>query len=203
MINMTFHNTIFKSAWLSKPLLTVLLMLPLATLQAQGWQGNLGGMIGHISLNDQDWGQQDEHGAIGLLADFRKASWPVSLAFDLIGSGDEVDASGTHNEAYNAALHLGVRKLFEDSDSMFKPYVGGGVALINTEMRTKNTQTGLSRIEEDSATGLWVGAGSYLKFGDNIQVGFDLRYSEATVALFGRKRETGGLQSAVTLGYQW
>jgi len=172
-------------------------------LADEGWSGNIGVMIGQVQLKDKDWGDQDEHGAIGLISDFGSSSVPFRLAIDLIGSGDEDDMSGRKDEVYSAAAHIGIRKVFDDSVFAFKPYVGAGVALINAEMRSKDKQTGLSRVEDDSATGFWVGIGSYVELSDHFQVGLDLRYSEADVTLFDSERQAGGLQTSVTGGYHW
>lgn len=183
--------------------LTLVLTLSHGSVLAEGWSGNIGGMIGQVQLEDNDWGNQDDQGAIGLIADFRPASAPFSLAVDLIGSGDEDDLSDRKNEIYSAAAHIGIRKVFDDSVSAFKPYVGAGIALINAEMRSKDKQTGLSRVEDDSATGYWVGIGSYMELSDHFQVGLDLRYSEADVTLFDSERQAGGLQTSVSVGYHW
>jgi len=183
--------------------LALVLTLSHGSVLAEEWRGNIGGMIGQVQLEDKDRGDQDDLGAIGLISDFRPASAPFSLAVDLIGSGDEDDSADRKDEIYSAAAHIGVRKVFDDLASVLKPYVGAGVALINAEMRSKDKQTGLSRTEDDSAAGYWIGVGSYVEISDHIQVGLDLRYSEADVTLFDRKRQAGGMQTAVTLGYHW
>jgi opacity protein-like surface antigen len=138
-----------------------------------------------------------------MIADFKTDSAPVSIAIDLIGSGDEDKSGNSNKEAYSAALHLGVRKVFDDGNATFKPYLGGGLALINVEMRDKNRATSTSRIEDDSATGFWVGVGSYIEINEHFQVGVDLRYSEADVTLFDVERQAGGLHTAIVAGYHW
>jgi len=183
--------------------LMLVLMLSHGSALAEEIDGNVGGMIGQVQLEEKDWGDQDNHGAIGLISDFHIASAPFSLAVDLIGSGDEDDLADRKNEVYSAAAHIGVRQVFDDAVSVFKPYVGAGIALINVEMRTKDKQTGLSRVEDDSGTGFWVGAGSYVEITDHFQVGLDLRYSDAEVRVFDSKRQAGGLQTSASAGYYW
>lgn len=192
-----------RSKYMAPAALAMVLTLSHGAVLAEVWSGNVGGMIGQVQLDDQDWGAQDDQGAIGLISDFGPASAPFSLAVDLIGSGDEDDLSDRKNEVYVAAAHIGVRKVFDDSASVFKPYVGAGIALINAEMRSKDKQSGLSRTEDDSATGYWVGVGSYLELSDHFQVGLDVRYSEADVTLFDKERQAGGMQTSISAGYHW
>ncbi len=191
------------SKYIAPAALALVLTLPSGSVLAEEFGGNIGGMIGQVQLDDKDWGDQEVHGAIGLISDFRIASAPFSLAVDLIGSGDEDNLVDRKNEVYSAAAHIGVRKVFDDSESVVKPYLGAGIALVNVEMRTRDKQTDLSRVEDDSATGFWIGAGSYVELTDHFQVGLDLRYSEVEVKLFDSKRKAGGFQTTVSAGYYW
>lgn len=81
--------------------------------------------------------------------------------------------------------------------------MGGGLALVSIEMRDKDRNSSLSRIEDDSAIGGWVGVGSYVEISEHFQIGFDVRYSEAEVNLFDKDRKIGGVQSALMAGYHW
>lgn len=203
--NNNFNDTVKKhvSTALSLTAVTIALLLPFNSAQAEGWTGNTSGMIGKIKRDDSDWDNHKEQDAIALLADFKKISWPVSLAVDVIGSGDEDKSLNRKQESFTAAVHLGVRKVFEIEGSAFKPYIGGGVALINTEMNDINTATHVTKSEDDSATGTWVNVGTYVEIGEQMQLGFDVRYSDADVTVFDKDRQAGGLQTAVTLGYHW
>lgn len=184
-------------------LMALTLASPLELALAEEWHGNIGGMIGQTQLKDSDWGSQSRQDAVGLIADFGAPSWPFSLSVDFMGHGDEGNTSTHKNEAYAAEAHIGLRKIFDGGNAAFKPYIGAGIALINAEMRSEDKSTGLSRIEEESSTGLWAGVGSYVELGEHFQVGADLRYSEAHVTLFDQERQAGGLLSTVTAGYYW
>lgn len=172
-------------------------------LIAADWQGNVGGFLGRQSLDNSDWANHDKMKSIGMIADFKTPSAPLSFAIDLIGSGDEDKFGALEQNAYSAQIHLGVRKVFEINDSAFKPYIGGGLALIHSELEQKDLVTSSSRKQDDSANGGWFGVGTYVELSEHFQLGLDLRYSEADVTLFGKTRQAGGTQTAFTAGYHW
>lgn len=91
--------------------LSLVLLMSTSAAQSQEWRGNVSGFLGSVSLEGKDWDSHDEMGAVGLITDFQASSAPISIAIDLIGSGDEDKSSGSIKEAYSAALHLGVRKI--------------------------------------------------------------------------------------------
>lgn len=178
-------------------------LMPFQATLAEDFQGHISGMIGKSDLKTSDWGQHDLQGVTGILIDFKKPSWPVSVAIDLVGSGDEDDGTSHKKETYSAAIQLGVRKIIIVENSVFKPYLGAGVTFINSEMRETNNSTQLTKIEEDSAVGAWVGVGTYVELSEHFHMGADLRYSEADVTLFNAKRKAGGVQTVVSMGYHW
>lgn len=167
------------------------------------WSVNLSGFLGRIDLDEADWGNRDIHGSIGLISDWKKQDWPVSIALDLIGSGREDKSSATREESTAATMHIGVRKVFGSPDQDFRPYIGGGLMLVESYWLSKELATGIKTREEDSGTGTWVGIGAYKNISTSWQMGFDLRYSQADVELLGERRKAGGLQTAFSLGYQW
>jgi opacity protein-like surface antigen len=203
MQDLNLDNSTRKHHKIAVYALAAMLMTATNAALSQDWHGNIGGFIGSVTLDNKDWDNHDEMGSIGMIADFKTESSPVSIAIDLIGSGDEEKSGTSIKEAYSAALHLGVRKVFDKGNTTFKPYLGGGLALVNVEMRNKNRATSTSRIDDDSATGFWVGVGSYIEISDHFQAGLDLRYSEADVKLFDVERQAGGLQTAIVAGYHW
>ena len=56
--------------------------------QSNGWTGNVSGYLGHKSVDNDDWPNLDSQVSVGVISDFRKQSWPVSIAVDLIFSAD-------------------------------------------------------------------------------------------------------------------
>lgn len=190
-----------KTSNLKKAAIATLLVLAMPAAQAGDWTGNVGGSIGSKQLDDQDWGALDGHGLIGFMLDVKKKSWPVSLTYDLIVSGEVKENGSLKDEAYTVENHFGVRKTFEFEDSNIRPYVDGGLALVSAGMRNKTATSTVK--DDDKAVGEWVGTGLFVGITDSFDLGFDARYSEAEVMLFNRDVEAGGMHYAVTASYHW
>ena len=200
MKNLTTVSTITSAA-----LSTLLLMaVPAAhadDTQADGWTGNVSGYVGHKSVDSDDWPNLDSQASVGVISDFGKRSWPVSIAADLIFAGT-VNESGVNKDTGGTAeMHLGARKIFTLENSSFRPYVGGGVALVTAVLENENA--GVKVDDDDSTVGAWVGAGTYYAVTPSFNIGLDVRYSKAEVTLFDKEREAGGLNAGITAGYHW
>ena len=169
---------------------------------SDNFTGNISGYIGQKSLDDDDWGDIDRQGSLGLMFDFKKQSWPVSIALDVIVSGNEHEKDGIKTEGGSLELDLGVRKIFELSNSSIRPYIGGGLALIGAG--AKNTVGGsIISDEDDTGTGAWIGGGMYYAATKSLNIGLDLRYSQAEVTLLDEDVEAGGFHTGITMGYHW
>jgi opacity protein-like surface antigen len=198
-------NLITVSTMTSTAVSTLLFMaMPAAhadDTQANSWTGNVSGYVGHKSVDDKDWPNLDSQASVGVISDFRKQSWPVSIAADLIFSAD-VDKNGVEeNTGGTVETHLGARKIFTLQNSSFRPYVGGGVALVTALLENENA--GVTIDDDDHAVGAWVGAGTYYAVTPSFNLGLDVRYSKAEVTLFDKEREAGGLNAGITAGYHW
>jgi outer membrane protein W len=106
----------------------------------------------------------------------------------------------TKDEAYNLENHFGIRKTFELEDSKMRPYIGGGITFLTTEIKNKSATTS---VKDDDGTGVWIGAGWYTGVTENFDIGFDVRYSETDVTLFDQDLEAGGMHYAATASYHW
>ncbi|MEE9319593.1 MAG: outer membrane beta-barrel protein [Granulosicoccus sp.] len=190
-----------KSTKLQKTILSAVLILALPAAQAGEWTGNFSGYLGQKSLNDNDWPQHDKQSSVGLLFDMKPANWPVSIAFDAFGTGDEDKSGLVKQEAYTAEGHLGIRKIFDLSGSLIRPYIGGGVAFVYAE--EKDNSSGATRSDDDTGAGAWVGGGLYANLTTHFNLGLDVRYSGAETTVFGNDREAGGLNAGVSAGYHW
>ena len=178
----------------------LVLILPTAAF-AGNWSGNVSGYLGQKSLEEDDWSALDQQVSLGVLFDIKQTHWPVSLALDLIGSGD-VDKQGSlKDEGTTIENHLGVRKIFTLPNSSIEPYIGGGVSFVQAEIKNKNGSTTIS--DDDSDVGYWVGGGAYIPLNPHFNLGLDVRYSDAEVTLFNQEREAGGLHAGITAGYHW
>ena len=150
--------------------------------QPDAWTGNVNAYLGHKNVGDKDWPNLDSQGSIGVIPDFKKESCPVSIAADLIVSGTENNSGINKTTGACAEIHLGVRKIFTFQSSSFKPYTGGGVALISAVLEKKTA--GVNVDDDDSPLSAWVGVDGYYAVAKNISLGLDVRYSNAAVTLF-------------------
>ena len=190
-----------KNSILIRTATSTLLLLSLSVAHADEWTGNVSGFLGHKSVDDKDWSGLDSQGAIGVISDFRKQSWPVSIAIDAFISGTEDKSDGQKKLAGTFETHLGVRKIFTMENSTFRPYVGGGVALVGASVENKSN--GVTVDDDDTVYGYWAGVGTYIKITPSFNIGVDVRYSKAEVTLFDTDRDTDGLQAGITAGYHW
>jgi opacity protein-like surface antigen len=149
--------------------------------------------------------------------------WPVMLAVDLLSSSD--DSTRTVVTAYElqyrtdvdrTELDVGVRKLFL-AERRLEPYVGGGLAWMRLDVRqvamgslgpmTEFTDTILD--DDDSSFGFWLNAGLLYRIGSHLNIGVDVRYSDAEVELrpvdstSDLRLDSGGTSYGLLLGYHW
>ena len=162
--------------------------------------GNVNFFIGQKTLEEEEWAPVDEQGEFGVLVDFKQPDWPVSMAIDFLVSADEKTDFGFIVEGITTEINFGVRKIWDQSRSPIRPYLGGGLALISSEF----TLTGFgSTTDDDNALGLWLNGGVYWPLGQSFNIGVDLRYSQADVTLFGVDVDGGGTHVGLIFGYHW
>ena len=169
--------------------------------QADGWTGNVSGYVGHKSVDNDDWPNLDSQRSAGVISDFRKQNWPVSIAADLIFAAADNGSGTIENTGGTAEMHLGARKIFTLETTSFRPYVGGGIAIISASLENENA--GVTIEDDDTVFGAWIGAGTYYAVTPSFNLGLDVRYSKAEVTLFDIDREAGGLYAGITAGYHW
>lgn len=147
--------------------------------------------------------------------------WPVALAIDLLSSND--DRTETIAAAFPVTrrtkvdtleLDLGVRKFWEIKK--WRPYVGGGLAMIQLDTKQTTSTDILGNIVEDTliddddfGVGFWLSGGTLWTLPNGFNVGAELRYSDADVDLTSegfiskQRFDAGGFHMNVMLGYHW
>ena len=189
-----------KEIIVKKSILTVILMLFFINANANEWTGNVNFFLGQKTLEENDWAPVDKQAEFGVLVDFKQQNWPVSIALDFLGSTDEATESGVNLEGTTSEFDVGVRKIWEVAGSSIRPYVGGGIAFINAEIKA----TGFNTVsQDDNGTGIWLNGGVYWTLGQHFNLGLDLRYSQADVTLFDVEGKAGGTHAGIILGYHW
>lgn len=184
---------------MNKNIRVIILMLFFMNLSANAWGGNVNFFLGQKTLDEDDWSPVDKQGEFGVLVDFKQENWPVSIALDFLGSADEGTALGLNVEGITSEIDIGLRKIWETAGSTVRPYIGGGIAFIRAEFKTKD----LPVSDDDNGTGIWLGGGVYWTLNQSFNLGFDLRYSQADVTLFNVDGKAGGTHAGIMLGYHW
>lgn len=185
---------------MKKSIIVTILMLFVINAHANESSGNVNFLLGTKSLDSDDWGPFDEQAEFGVLVDFKQKNWPISMAIDILGSLDKETLLGVETEGSTSEFDIGIRKIWEVSGSSIRPFIGGGLAFINAELK-KNTFVTVS--DDDNGTGIWLNGGVYWTLGQHFNLGIQARYSKAEVTLFGIDGEAGGTHAGVMLGYHW
>ena len=182
-----------------------MVILPVVS-QAQDWTGNVNAFLGAKALDEDDWKPAEDHDEFGILVDFKKKEWPVSIAIDLLHSEGDGSAYEPFSGLYidmdgeTTELNVGVRKIW-DQHAYVRPYVGGGLAFISADV--SGSSLGVIITDDDNAVGFWINGGVYWTLGTSFNIGLDLRYSQAEVSVFGVDAEAGGGHAGLLLGYHW
>ena len=164
---------------------------------ADEYDGNVRLAFGQKRLDSDDWNTLDRQNEIGVIFDIKKSSWPVSIAFDLIFSGEDKNVPGAERGS-TFEQHLGARKIWTINESKFHPYLGAGVAFIQADYELIDSVK-----DHDNGVGYWIGAGVDWHLSPKMSLGVDIRYSQANVTVLDNKIDAGGLHTMMTLGYRW
>jgi opacity protein-like surface antigen len=186
-------------------LVPFLLSASVASAQDQ-WTGNINAFLGQKNLDKDDWEPVEEQSEFGIEVDFRKKDWPVNIVIDVLRSSDDqsmidpffgpVDVKGQTTE-----LNIGIRKIWDGSSSV-RPFIGGGLSFIRAEF--EGTIPGLgSASDSDTGVGIWLGGGVYFTLGEHINLGVEVKYSDAEVTLFDVDGDAGGTHFGLLAGYHW
>jgi hypothetical protein len=185
---------------MKKNILAVILMLFFINAPANAWTGNVNAFLGQKTLDADDWEPIDKQPEFGVLLDFKQQDWPISIAIDFLGSTDDTTVAGVLVEGSTSEFDVGIRKIWEVSGNPIRPYIGGGLAFVNAEIRGTYIFT---VTEEDTGAGIWLNGGFYWTLSQHFNLGFDLRYSQADVTLYNVDVKAGGTHAGILLGYHW
>ena len=192
-----FMKKVFVVLGASIGFIVILWMQPCA---ATDWTGNVNFTLGAKALDKDDWDPVEEHGEFGIHVDFRRHEWPVNLAMALVVSAGEDDIEGFSFEAITSEWRFGVKKIWEPTQVM-RPFIGGGVALIGSELEAD--YYGVSVSDDDIGFGVWISGGLYWTLNECFNLGLELGYSTAEVTLFDVDVDAGGGHAGLILGYHW
>jgi hypothetical protein len=190
-----------KPYWTLKSIaIAVLFLLTTSMTNAGGATGHINGLIGLKTMSSSDWPDLDTHFAMGVMFDIKNDPWPISIALDLLDTGDKNEHDGVEDLGHTTELDLGIRKIFKQ-DSRLQPYIGGGVSFLYAELEYQEANE--TTTEDDRGVGGWLGAGLYVEVVPRFVLGLDLRYSNGEVVLFDQDRNAGGFSTGVVIGYRF
>ncbi len=174
------------------PLLFLFTIASVVPASAGGWTGNANIFVGGKLLKEADWLGSDKHFEFGVGVDFRKKSWPVSIAVGGLFSQGAASILIPGLESETFEFDIGVRKIVNLGS--IHPFVGGGVAIIGGELEI------FGSIESDSTVGFWLSGGVYKRLLGKTNLGLELRYSSGEITLAGVNRKVGGMHIGLLLG---
>ena len=191
---------IYPEYCVKKSILAVILILIITCAHANEWSGNINLFLGKKLLDSDEWAPVDEQDEFGILVDFKKNHWPVSIALDLLLSADETTEYGINFEGETSEFNAGVRKIWKVSGSSMRPYIGGGYSLVRAEWETTGA---FSQSDSDKGSGIWLNCGIYWTLLQSFNIGLDLRYTNSEITLFSTWDDAGGTHAGLFLGYHW
>ena len=165
-----------------------------------GFTGNIDLLVGQKSLKSGDWEPAEKQTAFGIQADGKMSSWPISIAVGYTKTeGDGDDEDGDMFESRTTELDLGIKYIFEKSETV-KPFIGGGVTQIKGE--AEYPLLGLST--DDTGNGYWVSGGLRWVLAQHLNLGAQVKYASAKADFdTGEDVELGGTTLAVLIGYHF
>lgn len=182
-------------------------MLLSSLLSSAAWAGgDFNFIYGTRSMNDDSWEPTDDQEVEGLTVDFGGKNWPVYLAVGYSESEDKGELSSfpilgsVDLDSQLSEWDVGVRKIW--SVKPVRPYIGGGVAFIDTDAEVSSVLG--SRSDSDSTQGLYVEGGIVWRIGQAFNLGIDGRIVEGTdVTLFDQDGDADYWQLGALIGFGW
>jgi hypothetical protein len=169
----------------------MVLLVPSAVLAT----GEFNLFYGQKQLDENDWEPLETQQAIGLELTFNQER-AVGIAIDFFLSEDDGRLGDETIEAETRELDAGVRSLFRKA-RMVQPFIGGGIAYIDGEIRIEGSGLG------DEDIGLWLATGVLFRIGEHFNLGVDLRASSAKIKFGAIDLNAGGIFAGVLLGTRW
>jgi hypothetical protein len=169
----------------------------------ESWKGDANLLFAGKTLDSGDWTPTNHQGEIGVVTNWRRSDWPVALAADLLAAGrDETISQGgfTDQKASTSELDLGVRKIWRE-ETPIRPYIGGGFGIMSGEIKRTGPAGTVS--DHDGGLGIWFDGGVVWTLRKALNLGVDVRISNAHIRLLGQDRNAGGAHLGLTAGYHW
>ncbi|MEQ1801082.1 MAG: outer membrane beta-barrel protein [Gammaproteobacteria bacterium] len=170
--------------------------LLLAASGAAYADGDVVGVLGVRSLQDDLWDGLDNQVAFGVTADFGLGELPLYLATGLVVSVD--DGGEGFGDATGAVADLSVGLKLMPTEGNIRPYIGAGIASVGASIDTDFGD------DDDQSFGYYIGGGALFRIGGHFTLGVDVRYLGGTdIELFGFEGDADSLTATALIGYSW
>lgn len=173
---------------------------------AGAWTGNLNILSGARLLNEDYWAPAEEQEIVGIQFNLKKDHWPVHFAIEYNqGSGNgmyyhNIWLQDVRVESDVLEVDIGVKKIWDNFPRM-RPFFGLGGSFIKARMDITNN-VGI-KTDSEYTLGTWMDVGIYWTIENSINLGFDIKFSNGNVVLYGINTDVGSVQSALLVGYHW
>jgi hypothetical protein len=169
------------------------------------WNVNANFLTGYKALDVDYWEPVEVQEVYGVNVDFGQKSWPVNIAIALLASDRNDDTYYFEDiEGSTIELRVGIKKIWEPTTTM-RPYIGGGLAIINAEFKGSvgDNYMNDTSSDNDQGVGWYVNGGLFWTVAKHLNLGFELGYSKAAVTLYDQDGEAGGGHALFLIGYHW
>jgi hypothetical protein len=175
-----------------------------SSVLAAGVEGNINLIFGQKYLDEDDWAPVEDQAALGVMFDITPAGSPIAFAIDFLATEDSADVYLGNGRSFEATgetreIDLGIR--WYTPPSMFRGYIGGGLALISAEITV--SEFGYDASEDDDAVGFFINGGFVVTLARHLNLGLNARYSQAEVDIAGYDIEAGGFLLAGLVGFHF
>lgn len=160
--------------------------------------GNANFLLGPRNASDGDfWGEEDDQMVAGIMVDFGREGWPIHICLSNMDSiSDDDGVTGQISE-----YAVGVMKVWEPRSSI-RPYVGGGIALVQAAFVIDVSAGEL--VQHDSTSGFYVDGGVFWRTGKRFNIGFGARFmTQASVDIEGFEGDADYAQVHLLAGWGW
>ena len=150
-------------------LLILCFVIAAPNASALEWTGNVRLLGGIKVVNDEHWAPIDEHQEVGIAFDFRQEGWPFHVAADILYSSDDTTNTGGPIDGSTIELNLGFRRYIGHDSNLFLGFVGGGFALISSEIEWDIA--GFNATSADGeGVGFWLDGGVLFRLAQHIDM---------------------------------
>lgn len=198
-----------RSRRLLVPALALLLAVPAVSFTATKKSFNF--FLGQKTIHDLEDTDLDKQIDVGVEMSFGQEKWPVMIAVDVLTSWEDDESTQfgfgyaytLNSDSLNIELDGGIRKTWEPAKYRVRPYVGGGLGIIRSELSAsvRGNVLSASANEDDIGYGPWAGGGIYWKLSQKLNLGFDARYSKMDVDIGSENLNMGGFHVGALFGW--